>query len=181
VATTTAALLGALVGAITGLVSATITNFVALRNERTRQEEARRASYVQALREHTAIAFAELFVVQHAINWITWFAKHDPGVLNDDKIASYDAEVHLAFPKLLGTMATVAGLNLGVYKELRPIMQRLYDLDVRTAAALRHIKADQEAALQSLQDCWAEASQLVTTLPPELARIMQVAQSQPRP
>lgn len=93
-ATTTAALLGALVGAITGLVSATITNFVALRNEQSRQEEARRASYVQALREHTGTAFAELFVVQHAINWITWFAKNDPRVLNNEKIASYDAEVH---------------------------------------------------------------------------------------
>jgi hypothetical protein len=181
VSTTTAALLGALVGAITGLVSATITNFVALRNERTRQEEARRAAYVQALREHTAIAFTELFTVQHAINWITWFAKQDPGVLDDKKIASYDDEVHRAFPKLLGTIATVAGLNLRVYQELRPIMDRLYDLDARTAVALRQIEGDQDAAVQSLRNCWAEARELEKTLPPDLARIMEIAQSQPRP
>jgi hypothetical protein len=123
--------------------------------------------------------FTELFIVQHAINWITWFAKHDPDVLKD-KIASYDAEVHLAFPKLLGTMATVARLNLRVYEELRPIMQGLYDLDARTAVALRQIKADQEAAIRSLRDLWAEARALEMTLPPELARIMQIAQSQPR-
>ena len=52
---TSAALLGAFIGAVAALVTAVLTNLGALRNERIRQEAAKRADYVQALRTQVAV------------------------------------------------------------------------------------------------------------------------------
>ncbi len=64
---TLAALLGAALGAVTALTSAVLTNMVDLRKERARQLEARRTAHIQALREHTAVVFAEFFAIQHPV------------------------------------------------------------------------------------------------------------------
>jgi hypothetical protein len=183
VSSTTAALLGALIGAVTALVSATITNVVALRNERARQDAAKQATYVEALRRDTAVAFTELFAIQHAINWITWFAENDPRAIDNEMIASYNSETHGAYPRLLGAMAAVAALNLRVYQELRPLMQEVYDLEEHIALALRGVNArrDRDAAMLRLRDGLRKAYALERRLPPELARIMEIAQSESRP
>jgi hypothetical protein len=65
-------------GSVAAIISAALASFATLRNERARQKEARRAIDVRTLREHTALVFTELFTLQHAINWLTWFAKYDP-------------------------------------------------------------------------------------------------------
>jgi hypothetical protein len=180
ISATSAALLGALIGAVAALVTAVLTNLGALRNERIRQEAAKRADYVQALRAQVGVAFTELFVLQHALNWVTWFAKHDPDALDDRMIASYDADTHRALPRILGAMAMVAALNLRVWRELWPVMQRVYDLEGLVAIELRQVSADRNAAIRALQEYLPKAYQLEKDLPPQLARIMEMAESEPR-
>ncbi len=173
---TWAALLGALVGAIAAIISAALASFVALRNEHARQEEARRVTDIETLREHTALAFAEFFAFQHAINWVTWRAKYDPAAINDQLVSSYNAEIHQCYPRLLGSVTMVAALSLNAYQELRPLMQEIFDLDEEVAVALRNIRADRESALAVLQNCLEKAYVLEKTLPPELARIIKGAE-----
>lgn len=62
---TSAALLGTLVGAVTAL-GVVLTSLVAWRNERSRQQAAKDAADVEILRQHTAVAFTEMFAINHA-------------------------------------------------------------------------------------------------------------------
>jgi hypothetical protein len=178
----TAALLGASIAGTVALASSVLTNLVTLRNERFKQMEARRATYVEALRKQTGVAFAELFGLQHADNWISWFAEHDPSAIKEAMITAHRAEIHAAYQKLLGAMAMLAALNLRVYEELLPLARRVYSLDHQVGLALRHFsedqREDQEAGVRSLRHCFREALQLEHELPPELARIMKVADSE---
>jgi hypothetical protein len=173
----TAALLGASIAGTVALVSSVLTNLVTLRNERFKQTEVRRAAKVEALRKQTGVAFAELFALQHADNWVSWFAEYHPHAINKEMAKAHQTEVHSAYPKLLGAMAIVAALNLDVYRELLPLAQRLYDLDHKVMLALRHIDDDKERAVLSLCDCLRESLKLEHELPPELARIMKIAES----
>jgi hypothetical protein len=177
----TAALLGASIAGTVALASSVLTNLVTLRNERLKQTEARRAAYVEALRKHTGVAFAELFAVQHADNWVSRFAEYDPHAINNEMIKAHHTEVHGAYPKLLGAMASVAALNLRVYEELQPLARRLYDLDHHVSLALRQFGDDREKTVQSLRDCLRESLVLERDLPEELERIMKVAESESPP
>jgi hypothetical protein len=95
-------------------------------------------------------------------------------------IASYDADTHRALPRILGAMAMVAALNLRVWRELWPVMQRVYDLEGLVAIELRQVSADRNAAIRALQEYLPKAYQLEKDLPPQLARIMEMAESEPR-
>ena len=174
---TTAALAGALIGAATALASGALTGYVALRIERLRQREARHASHVQAVREHTAAFFAELFAIHLAANWIAWFAEHDSDALDEAMVEFYDGETYRAFPKLLGATAMVAALNLGVYQELQPLIIEVYQLWERVMSGLHRLDSDSGEAISDLRDCLPDAMRLEFRLIPELARIMELAQS----
>ncbi|WP_211765467.1 hypothetical protein [Kutzneria sp. CA-103260] len=166
------ALIGAAIGALTVLAGSVITNTVSLRNERSRRKEARLVASTQAIREHAAVAFAEIFVVQHAINWITWLAKHDPAAVDNTAIKAYDDEVHKSLPKVLGAMTIVASLDLSVYDKLLPVYEYIYRLDDRVAIALRGLTANREQAVRELQDCLTEITQIERRLPRQVADIM---------
>jgi hypothetical protein len=117
-----------LIGAATAVGSVALTSYVALRSERVRHREARRASHVQTVREHTAVFFAELFAIHLAVNWAAWFAGHDSGALGEAMAEFYDTETYRVFPKLLGAAAMVAALNLSGYQELKPLIIVVYGL-----------------------------------------------------
>lgn len=172
---TVAALLGASFGAVTALASAVLTSAVTLRTERSRQKEARKSSRVQALRDRTAVAFAELFAVQHATEWIAWFAKHDPTAVDTELVESFDGEVHRAYPKLLGAIAAVAALDIRIYEELRLIMERLYAVEGSLAIELRQVGTNHAAAVQAAAQLLPASLDLVESLPRDLARIMEMA------
>lgn len=65
---------GAVVGAGVALASSVLTNLVSWRNERTRQQAVKNAANEETARHQTALAFTELFALNHAVSWITWFA-----------------------------------------------------------------------------------------------------------
>ncbi len=174
----TAALLGALIGAVTAVVSAALTSIVALRNERLRREESKRAIDTEALRKETGIVFREFFAIQHSMEWVTWFAGHDPDAVDRRLVESYDTEIHAAYPRLLGAAATVASLDLAVYEELRPLLRQVYELEETVALALHSgatIGGRQQASLVALAELQPAVTRLERTLPPELARIMKAA------
>jgi hypothetical protein len=177
---TSAALLGTLIGAITALASGMLTNLVALRNERSRQRAAKDAADVEILRQHTAVAFTEMFALNHAANWIAWFAEHAPRTVNQQMTASFDAETSRAYPELLGATAMVAALHLDVYRELRRLQGEVFRLWERAAIAAHRLDTDPNDAMQALRGCLPIAAELEGRLGPELARIMEMAGSEPR-
>jgi hypothetical protein len=143
------------------------------------QQAAKDAANLETLRHYTATAFSELFALNHAASWVTWFAGHAPHAVNQQMAASFDAETHSTFPKLLSAMAMVATVNWRVYEQLRLLQKGVFDLWERVAAAL-HQESDPDAALQALRDCLPAAEELDDRLPKELERLMKTAGSEPR-
>lgn len=172
---TTAALLGALIGAVTALASGVLAGYFALRSERMRHREARKAAHVGSVRDHTAAFFAELFAIHFAANWVAWFAEHDPGALGHEMAESYDAETYRALQKLLGSTAMVAALNTGVYEQLKPLIIEVYRLWERVMHGLHQLDRSRDEAIAELRSCLPDAMTLEFQLIPELARIMELA------
>ncbi len=125
-----AALIVALIG-VTGTLAANVLT--------TRAN--RRGAAIDELRRRTADAFREAFLIQHALEWVTWHARNDPEALTGEMKQEYATEVHRAFPALLGAMAGTAALSIDVYQRLQPILQALYDAEEKVALALRVVDA----------------------------------------
>jgi hypothetical protein len=174
---TTSALLGALIGATTALASAAFTSAVTLFNERKRREDATKASFIQSLRSTTATTFAEFHNFSHAISWITWYARFDPDSLDAVMTRSYERETHETIPKLQGSLAVVASLSLSVYEQLQPLVHRLFVLDKHVSMAIGNLRNDRGAAVEALSSLIDEVNNVQDRMPPELHRIMTLAQS----
>jgi hypothetical protein len=175
---TAAALLGSLIGALAALAGAAFSSFVALRNERRREESKVHAAYVRALRKRSGAAFAQFFAIVQEIEWITWYGTNDPAAINKDRINLYEDAVNNAYKSLLGSMAMTASLNLPAYDEMRPILTKLYDLEARVGRAIRRVGSDHHsAAIQELITYGSETATLRDELPPELYRIMTLAET----
>jgi uncharacterized membrane protein YccC len=187
VSATSAALLGALIGAGIALVVGLLTVFVAWRNERSRQRAAKATADIETLRKYTAVAFNELFALNHAASWVTWFAQHAPRAVNQQMRADFDAETHGTFPKLNGAMAMVASVSLDVYQELLGLKGHVFRLWEQVAIALHQdidpndaMKALPDDAIQTLRCSLPTAERLDDMLPKDLERIMNMARSKPR-
>lgn len=70
-----------------------------------------------------------------------------------------------------------AGLSLVVYEEMRPILSTLYELEERVGAAIQKVETERSAAIRELRDCKPKAEELRDELPPELNRIMNLAET----
>jgi hypothetical protein len=187
---TDGALLGALVGAGVALAGSVLTSVVLWRIEHARQEAAKiaaakaqqaakTAADVETLRRHTADVFSELFALNHAISWITWFAEHAPHAVDQQMRESFDAETHGTFPKVLAAMAMVASVNLDFYSRLRPLQQGVFALWERVARALHQEPGPNElgpnSAMLELAACWPRAEELDNDLPASLQQMMEMA------
>jgi hypothetical protein len=138
----------------------------------------RRQAHIGELRRRTADAFAQAFVVQHAMEWITWYAKNDPEALDSEMKRQYAEDVHRAFPALLGAMAATAALSMDVYDGLRPILDELYGLEERVALALRSVDTQgrpRAEAIDSLIALHGDSLRLLRELPESLSSVMKVA------
>ena len=193
---TDGALLGALVGAGVALAGSVLTSVVLWRIEHARQEAAKiaaakaqqaakTAADVETLRRHTADVFSELFALNHAISWITWFAEHAPHAVDQQMRESFDAETHGTFPKVLAAMAMVASVNLDFYSRLRPLQQGVFALWERVARALHQEPGPNElgpnSAMLELAACWPRAEELDNDLPASLQQMMEMIYKRLRP
>jgi hypothetical protein len=95
-----------------------------------------RNSAAQELRGRAADVFVQIFAVQHELEWITWHAKNDPSAVDEEMVRSYTANIHAAFPKLLGAMAVFRSLSRGLYDYLVPLTEDLYRLENSVGNAL---------------------------------------------
>jgi hypothetical protein len=177
---TNAALLGTLIGAGVALAGSVLTNVVLWQTERSRQKKAKTATDLEKRRQYTAAAFSELFALNHAISWITWFAKYAPHEVNQQMRASFDAETHGTFPKLLAAMAMVASVTPDVhsepnlYSELIKLQDEVFDAWDQVAKALRR-KRGRNIDMEALRACLPRAEQLHKNLPTGLRRLMEMA------
>jgi hypothetical protein len=176
-----AVLLGALIGGGAAVIGTAITGTIAYRVERSRQAGAAQLASVTALREQIALAFTALFALQHALNWVIWFAKYAADDVNRKMVRAFDDEVHTAHPQILGALTLVASLNMTIYKEITPLVRQLYDVEHDVAVALHQLETDRETTIATLQHYLGKVLKIEEKLPLELARVMELAGQQGKP
>jgi hypothetical protein len=161
----------ALTVGVIALVGTLSANLLASRSSR-------RAAFVQELRTRTADAFREAFVVQHAMEWVTWHARNDPDAVDEAMKREYASEVHRALPALLGSIAAIAALSVDVYQRMQPVLEELYNAEERVALAIRFVDAHgppRAEALNRLSELLDEAQQIYKDFPVWIVEAMAVA------
>lgn len=163
-------------GAVILAGSATATGLLLSRNERRAN---RREAYALEVRTRAAAVFELLFVVQHAMEWVTWHAAYQPLRVDHDLSTNYEKEVHNALPAILGALAQMAALNRHLYELITPDAQYVFRLEFRVARALAAAADADEApaaAVRQLGELNGESKALYLSMPMRLAEIMDAAQ-----
>ena len=164
----------ALLVAFIGLSGVLLTNALTIR-------AAKRNALVQELRSRTADVFKQAFVLQHAMEWVTWHAEYEPNALTEQSKQDYATEVHQAFPALQGAMTAAGALSMDVYQEMQPILDELYRLEHDVALAMRFVGTDESAhadAVTRLRDLSRPVASLYASLPKRFGQTMAVVVSQ---
>lgn len=169
--------LAALIGGAAAVIAAVVTANRNLERERMRLNVAAQEARVQLLRDRISETFSQAFAVQHEITWITWYAANAPNLVNKENANAYHNNVHDAFVKMQAALATVAGLDLKAYEDIRPTAHALYDFEVKVAKGVSGISKDRTLAIDELKDLLAEAQQLGDDLPLKLNAVMVAAES----
>jgi hypothetical protein len=170
-----AAVLAAGIGGFAALVAAFVAGAVALRNETRRRLTARQDTHMQALRTQAAEVFRQMFVLQHEMEWITWHAANRPKSLSSEMTGSYESTVHDSYPKMLGAMAVLASMDVGLYYQLTPLMERLFEEEARIGELISGlgIRRKRSISLARLARRNGPVKKLYIELPPEMAKVMQ--------
>jgi hypothetical protein len=172
-----AAVAAAAIAAATALVGVVVTSAVALHNEARRRQAAVTDSNRLALRSRAADVFVHLFHLQHEMEWLTWHAVNRPAAIDRDFMARYEAAVHATYPKILGAMAVLASLDLGLYHSLVPIVDHVYDLEGDLAGQIGGLSQSthRPGSIAELANRHATVVALYQSLPPKLAESMHEA------
>jgi hypothetical protein len=89
----------------------------------------------------------------------------------------YSEAVHASYPELLGSMAVIASLDLDLYRKLKPLADKIYELDGHVALAARGLSnpAANEHSVAELATLADEARTLYEVLLEQLASSMRAA------
>jgi hypothetical protein len=171
------AVIAAAIGGLAALIAALVAAGVALRNETRRRSAARVDAERQALRGQAAEVFRHMFTLQQEMEWLTWYAANRPAAASPETAASYEDAVHKTYPSLLGAMAVLASLDMDLYESLKPLAEQLYAEDDQIALLIAGLTSAEtrQDSLAGLKACHGPVIALYESLPPEMAKAMQLA------
>jgi hypothetical protein len=170
-----AVVLAASIAGLAALVTALLAGVVALRNESQQRSAAQKNADRQALRAQTAEVFRQMFVLQHEMEWLTWHAANRPKSLDSHMLESYESSVHESYPKMLGAMAVLASMDVGLYNQLTPLMERLFEAEGRIGRLINGLgsRRKQGSSVTQLKQLNEPIRTLYRELPPEMAEAMR--------
>ena len=157
------------------LTAALIAAVVSMRNESKRRAQERESARLASIRQSAAEVFKEMFVLQHEVEWLTWHARNESDALTEEMRLQYNSAIHVSIPKLLGSLAVLASLDLNTYRNLLPIARNLFALDAETAKIATKLTDPQsrEEALEGLREQFKVAHALWDELPDQMASVMR--------
>lgn len=164
----------AIVGSVS-LIGALVAAAVALRNESRQRLAVRRDAETQALRSQAAETFRYMFLLQHEMEWLTWHAVHRPKDVGPRMAEIYESAVHNGYPKLLGAMAVLASLDMESYKQIVPLVERIYDAENQVGQLLAGLDSRRKRgnSVRLLGQLNGPIKALYVDLPPAMAEAMQ--------
>lgn len=167
------------IGGLAAFVGALVAGAVALRNESKRRSAARQDIEMQALRAQAAEVFRQMFVLQHEMEWLTWHAANRPNSLDSQMTKAYESKVHDSYSTILGAMAVLASMDVGLYHRLTPLMERLFEAEGQIGKLITGLSArrGRGSSLAQLKQLNKPVTSLYLDLPPEMAEVMQYSKS----
>lgn len=167
-----AGLIGAVIGACIVIINTLITNRHQLTLEAEKARLAEEAELSKELRSRIADVAHEMLSAQHSMEWVCWFASEGADI-DKDMVSNYHSEIHLHFPRLLGSLAVVASLNVDVYEELALLADKLYQVDSDIAQAMLTYGTEPNELSAKLAGVYPEATALYQVLPEQITRIIK--------
>lgn len=168
---TTASLIGAGIGALAGITGGWLNGWrqSKLENEkwlRSRQE---------AIEKDTRLALADLTkkiaAGIHAMAWLAWKAKIEPTRLSENDLTTYDVTMNTLFPDIVGSRVALAALSKEIHAQISPLIQRLYDLDVKIAETAALYRNSPSEGSKELAEFLSETSRFDKIFLEEVTRI----------
>jgi hypothetical protein len=159
------------------VITAALATITALAVSYVERRSTRTAAFRLELRTRVASVFELLFVVQHAMQWVTWHAVERPSEVGQQLHRIYETDVHGALATVLGAMAQVAALNRHVYASVQPDAHYIFGLEVRVARKLA-AAVESGAGSDALRDLAAlntEVKALYIAMPVRVAQVMDSA------
>jgi hypothetical protein len=174
-----ALVVAAAIGGFAAFVGALIAGGIALRNETHRRSAVRKDGERQALRAQAAEVFRYMFVLQHEMEWLTWHAVNRPKDLDSQMTEAYESAVHDGYPKLLGAMTVLASMNIDLYHELAPMVDRIYEIEGQVGRFITGLdsRRTRGGSLVKLKQLNEPIKALYVALPPAVAEAMGHADS----
>ena len=140
--------IGVVIGAFIALLGVFFTQFFGRKTARELEESKVRAARADSLMKEVNLKVSQLATdlgaASHSMSWLTWAANHE--ILTKKRIESYDEEMHLVLPKVLGDVVAVASLDERLGKVANGIATDLYTLDARLGDICLLFHSDRDAA-----------------------------------
>ncbi len=160
---TEVALLGAVIGAGAALIASILTNLIAARNHRRTIEEGRRLARSREISDRCARVFAQLFEIQHAIEWVAAHAAVDAESITVPMLEDYDATGHRVYGSVQSDLTLLAAASLPLWRTVNPQAEAVFDLEAEVAPLILRCRRSgrlDQASLEGLERA-AEKSQVV--------------------
>ena len=116
-----------------------------LKNQLSRESVA-----LEKLSEAVAEVARRLAAGRHSICWLCWIAKYCPKDLTADHLTAYDKEMNEIWSQLVRARVVLAALSAPVHTQLSPLIQKLYDLDVKVGDAKALYSESNERGIKAL-------------------------------
>jgi hypothetical protein len=156
--------IGVVIGAFITLLGVFFTQFFGRKTARELEESKVRAARADLLIKEVNLKVsqlaADLGAASHSMAWLTWAANH--GTLTEKRIESYDEEMHLVLPKVLGGIVAVASLDERLGKVANGIAKDLYNLDEKLGRICVLFSGDPAAAAAGFSNISPEVKKFWT-------------------
>jgi len=167
--------LAAVVAALIALVAGLAGGFLAGKQQSSLEYQKWQRSRADDLAKEARLAVAELTkslgAATHTMAWLTWMARNRPKHLTKQSILSYDEEMHKLFPGLSGSLSLVSALSEPLYRQMEPLVEKVYRLDEQIALAATECIEESEDGTELLGRYHEEVSSYTENLNREVADI----------
>lgn len=163
----------ALIGALAALTGTYLSGLQQAKIEYKKWLRAREDEIDQELREAITALMQKMAVAAQTISWFTWEADYRPDRISKEVIDGYDLEMKALFPQIDSALILVSALRKQAYDDLAPIIQEIYNLDLKVSRETRKFAAMPAEAVQGIAGYKDRAYTLKSEIMKGVASVME--------
>jgi hypothetical protein len=146
-----------IIGALVALGGVFTAQMVSISLADKRKLETREDDIAKETRLAIAEVSRNMAAAVQAMLWFTSKAASAHANLTQDDILAYDKDIKELLPNIVGSLMVVSMLDKNVSDQLSPLMQEIYSVDARIAAASWQFSKRPELSAKRIEDVYREA------------------------